>query len=188
MESIFCRLYAGIAALVLFVVTAHLSLANDHPSSQKSSIQKSSIYVKVILPMESPDEGSDPIVESWIANELRERGRAYFRAVTRWVRLDEEAKGNTPVWDAIVDGTRWGCPVVGKVIDGAEDGEVMVGLFGWSPGAPEIEGQNLAAEIGGRKIAVVDTGQRDDSGLAYVAILVVPELPSVTSSRKMTTP
>ena len=37
---------------------------------------------------------------------------------------------------------------------------------------PEIKGQNLKNEIGSRRIAVVDTGSSDDSGLAYIALFV----------------
>ena len=170
---------ARITALVFFVIAAQLSLANDQPSSERGTV-----YAKIILPVESRREGSHLIVESWIAKKLLKRGKSDVRAVTHWVRLAEKGEKNTHVWNAIVDGKGWGCPVVGSVVEHNKDGKIKVELSGWSPGVPEIKGQTLAAEIGRRKIAVVDTGEGDESGIAYIALFVGPPLPDMTSTRK----
>ena len=168
-----------IAALVLFVITTQLSLAKDQPSSEIGSI-----YAKIILPVKSPLEGSHPIVESWIAKKLHKRGKSKLRAVTHWVRLAEKGEKAIDVWNAKLDGKYWGCPVNGKVAERTGDGKITVNLSGWSPGRHEIKGQTLAAEIGRRKIAVVDTGEGDERGIAYVALFVGPALPKLISTKK----
>ncbi len=165
--------------LVFIAITAQLTLANDQPLSERGSV-----YAKIILPVKSLREGSHPMVESWIAKKLLKRGKSDVRAVTHWVRLAEKGEEDTSVWNAVVDGKDWGCPVVGRVVERTEDGKVKVELLGWSPGGAEIKGQTLAAEIGRRKIAVVDTGQGDDSGIAYIALFVGPALSNMASTRK----
>ena len=173
MKVILTCLSGRITPLVFFVITAQLSLANDQPSSERGRVS-----AKIILPVESPREGSHPIVESWIAKKLLKRGKADVRAVTHWVRLAEKGEKITRVWDATVDGKVWGCPV-GSVVERTRDGKIKVDLLGWSPGGPEIKGQTLVAEIGRRKIAVVDTGEGDDSGIAYIALFMGPALPDI---------
>ena len=165
--------------LVLLVIPAHVMLANEQPSPERGSV-----YAKIVLPMESLDDGTQPIVESWIGKILHKRGRSNVRAVTGWVRLPEKGEKYAHVWNAIVDGKLWGCPVSGRVVERTKDGKVKVELSGWSPGAPEIKGQTLAGEIGARKIAVVDTGEGDDSGVAYIALLVVPARSNMAATRK----
>lgn len=179
MKPIVTRLSAPMTVLVLFGIAAQVSLANDHPSSEKGSV-----YAKIILPAKPLREGSHPMVESWIAKKLLKRGKSDVRAVTHWVRLAEKGEEATSVWNAVVDGTGWGCPVVGRVVERTKNGKVKVELLGWSPGGAEIKGQTLAAEVGRRKIAVVDTGQGDDSGIAYIALFVGPALSNMASIRK----
>ncbi len=178
MKPIFAFLSAGVVALVL-LVPGQLSLANDQPSSATYAV-----YAKIILPLKPPRDGSHPIVESWISKNLRKRGKSKLRAVTQWVRLAEKGEKTTQVWKATIDGKGWGCPVYGTIVERTKDGQVKVELSGWSPGGAEIKGQTLAAEIGSRRIAVVDTGEGDDSGIAYIALFVGPALPDMTSTRK----
>jgi hypothetical protein len=132
------------------------------------------VYAKIILPMRAPAEGTQPVVESWIARNLEKRGHTELRAVTDWVRLAEPGEEIAHVWNATLDGKTWGCPVVGRVLERTADGRVKVLLHGWSPVVPEIRGQNLPDEIGSRRIGVVDTGSGDDSGRAWIALFVGP--------------
>ena len=178
MKPVSTFLCAGIVALIPFGPT-QLLFANDQPSSANCAV-----YAKIILPVEPSRDKSHPILESWIAKKLHKRGKPSLRAVTPWVRLAEKGEKVTRVWNATVDGKGWGCPVVGRIVERTTDGRVKVELSGWSPGAAEIKGQTLAAEIGSRKIAVVDTGEGDDSGIAYVALFVGPASSNVTSTRK----
>ena len=178
MKPILTFLSAGVVALVLFVA-AQLSFANDQPSFEKYAV-----YAKIILPVESPRDGSQPIVESWISKNLHKRGKSELRAVTQWVRLAEHGEKVTRVWNATIDGKGWGCPVVGRIVERTKDGKVKVELLGWSPAGAEIKGQTLAAEIGSRRIAEVDTGEGDDSGIAYVALFVGPVLATPKSTKE----
>ena len=141
--------------------------------------RSSSIYVKIILPVagpakEAPVKEAQPVVESWIAKELRKRGETKLRAVTRWIRLAEDGEKITHVWNATVDGKGWGCPVAGRVAKRTADGKVQVSLVGWSPVGADIKGDTLPAEIGSRQIAIVDAGRIDQTPSAYFAILVAP--------------
>ena len=179
MKPIQTCLSVGVAALILFVSTAQLSLANDQPLSRRTTV-----YAKIILPVKTPRGGSHPIVESWIAGKLLKRGKSELRAVTHWVRLAEKDEKAIDVWSATLDGKYWGCPVNGRVAERTRDGKITVDLSGWSPAQPEIRGQTLTAEIGRRKIATVDTGEGDDSGIAYIALFVGPALPDMTLKRK----
>ena len=52
---------------------------------------------------------------------------------------------------------------------------MRVTLSGWAPFPPKIKGNSLPAEIGSRRIAVVDTG-RDDGAKSYVALMIAPAL------------
>jgi hypothetical protein len=144
----------------------------------KAANQRSSVYAKIVLPMKLPGKGPHPVVESWIAMNLRKRGISEFGAVTHWVRLAGKGEQTTFVWNATVDGKGWGCPVDGKVVERTADGRVKVELSGWSPVGVEIKGRTLPDEIGGRSIAVVD------SGVAYVALFVGPPVPNTLSADK----
>ena len=168
------------SVLFLFVITSQLSLAKDQPLPESGTV-----YAKIVLPVESAREETHLITESWIAKKLRKRGKSDLRAVTHWVRLAEKGEKSTQIWNATVDGKGWGCPVVGRIVDRTKHGKVKVELLGWSPGGAEVKGQTLAAEIGRRKIAIVDTGEGDESGIAYVALFVGPALPELISTKRI---
>lgn len=159
-----------VSALVLFV-SGHRVLADDQSSSTDVAV-----YAKVVLPAKPRHGGAHPVVESWIAKKLHKLGKSDLRAVTGWVRLAEKDEKHTEVWTANLEGNLWGCPVNGKIVEQTEGGKVRVELLGWSPAGAEVEGQTLASEVGSRGIAKVDTGQGDDSGIAYVALFVGPAL------------
>ena len=81
--------------------------------------------------------------------------------------MGEEA---ADVWSASVDGKHWGCPVDGRVVERTEDGKLKVKLDGWAPFPTKVKGTTLPAEMGSRRIAVVEDGR------AYVALFVGPPL------------
>lgn len=178
MMTILTRFSARIATLILLVIPAQLAFANDDRSPERFSV-----YAKVILRVPSPGDKSQPIVESWIANKLNDCEESGLRAVTDWVRLVDLGDGQegkaTHVWNATVDGKGWGCPVCGSFVE-CEDGKVKVELAGWGLYPPKVKGKTLSAEIGSRRIAVVDCGwvdkdgKVDQSGIAYVALFVGP--------------
>ena len=181
MKRILSLLSTLIAVQLVLVVPAHDLLANE-PVQEKSVV-----FAKIVLPIKSANDQSQPVVESWIANKLRKRGATELRAVTNWVRLADKGEQAKHVWDATVDGKGWGCPVAGRVTERTADGKIKVDLSGWSPVGAEIKGQSISAEVGNRSIAVVDIGGGDKDGIAYVALFVGPpdpDMPVITSSGK----
>lgn len=185
MNTIIASFFAAIASLILVVIPAQMSRENNERSPEPLCV-----YAKIILPVESVGDESHPIVESWIAKKLNKREESDLRAVTEWIRLENDEDTTTPVWNATVDGKAWGCPVDGRVAELTDDGKLNLEFSGWSPIGAEIKGQTLRAEIGSRRIAVVNTGRvdqegrADQSGLAYIALFVGPAPPEPTSKQK----
>ncbi len=99
---------------------------------------------------------------------------AKLRAVTHWIRLPGKGEDALQAWDSIIDDKNWGFPVTFKALERRKDGKINVLVLGFSPAAPEIKGQTIAAGIGSRAIAELDTGQINGQGIADIALLVGP--------------
>ena len=39
-----------------------------------------SVYAKIVLPMNTPADGKQPLVESWVARKLRKRGKTEYHS------------------------------------------------------------------------------------------------------------
>src|SRR2546421_3381723 len=78
---------------------------------KKGAVPKSNqVYVKVFLPTDPAARDKDrPVVESWIAGQLKKRGQAKFTAATAWVPIAVKGDESTRVWDGNLDGKGWGC-------------------------------------------------------------------------------
>ncbi len=163
----------AISLIIPHVISAETPVVEPHESAKKPS-HRTYVYAKIILPMKAPDKGKHPVVESWIAKDLRKRGETKLRAVTDWVRLGEGGENDALIWMATVDGKYWGCPVEGRVAERTADGKIKVDLSGWSPAGAEVKGDILAAETGSRGIVTVDTGRIDQDGRAFVALIIGP--------------
>lgn len=135
---------------------------------------KFSVYGKILLPGNAPAKGEHP-VESWIAERLKKLGAPEFRAVTGWILLPKGAEHSATIWNGVLDGKGTGCIVDGHVSERGVEGKIHVTLSGWAPFPPKIKGDSLPAEIGFRRIAVVDTG-RADGVKSYVALMIAPAL------------
>jgi hypothetical protein len=134
------------------------------------------VYVKIILPIDPAARDKDrPVVESWIAEQLKKRGQSKFTAATAWVPLDE----GTRVWD----GKQWGCSVNGDTPERA-DGRIKVLLDGWSPDYAKVV-VTLMDEPGSREIAAVEEAKKE-KGMPYVAVLIgpPPEKPAAPTDQK----
>jgi hypothetical protein len=136
------------------------------PTPKKGGLPKSNrVYVKIILPTDPATRDKDrPVVESWIAEQLRKRGQSKFTAATAWVPLADAWDESTPVWDG-------GCRVGGYIAKRA-DGRIKVFLDGWGPGAGGVT-VSLTDEPGSREIAAVEIA-KTEQGLPYVAVLIGP--------------
>jgi hypothetical protein len=141
------------------------------------------VYVKIIMPTDSADRDQDrPVVESWIAEELKKLGQAKFTAVTGWVPLDLSPFEATHVWDGKLGDVLY-CPVGADIPDRAK-GRIKVLLVGWSPGGAQATA-SLTDEPGSRAIAAVEA-MKSEKGLPYVAVLIGPpaEKPAAPTDRK----
>jgi hypothetical protein len=142
-------LIVGTLALVPYAMKA------QEPTPKKAAQPKSNqVYVKIIMPTDPADRDKDrPVVESWIAEDLKKRGQARFTAVTGWVLLDLAPFEAIDVWDGQLGDTSH-CRVHADIPDRAE-GRIKVLLKGWSPGGADVT-VSLTDEPGSRAIAAVE--------------------------------
>jgi hypothetical protein len=164
---------ASIAVVSAFAVVPSAGEAQK-PTPKKGALPKSNrVYVKIIWPSDAAARDKDrPVVESWIAEQLKKRGQSKFTAATAWVPLAFKGEKFTPVWDTTLDGERLGCPVSGKIAERA-DGRIKVRVGGWDPGGSEVI-VSLKDEPGSREIAAVEEVTWAKGGLPYVAVLIGP--------------
>ena len=140
------------------------------------------MYVKIIMPIDPADRDKDrPVVETWIAEDLKKRGRAKFTAVTRWVPLDLSPFEATSVWDGEGDTTYF--PVGADTPEQAE-GRIKVLLSGWHPGGAFVT-TSLTDEPGSRAITAVEE-YKTEKGMPFVVVLIGPpaENPAAPTDQK----
>jgi hypothetical protein len=146
--------------------------AQEPTSKESAQPQSNQVYVKIIMPTESADRDKDrPVVESWIAEELRKLGQVEFTAVTGWVPLDLSPLEATHVWDGGKRGDVLYCPVGADIPDRAK-GRIKVLLVGWSPGGARTIA-SLTDEPGSRAVATVEA-MKSEKGMPCVAVLIGP--------------
>ena len=173
-----------LALIVSTLTLVPCSLNAREPTPENAAQPRSNqVYVKIILPTDSADRDKDrPVVESWIAEELKKLGQAKFTAVTGWVPLDLSPFGATDVWDGGKLGDILYCPVGADIPDRAK-GRMKVLLIGWSPGGADAT-VSLKDEPGNRAIAAVEE-LKTEQGMPYVAVLIgpPPEMPAVVDNK-----
>jgi hypothetical protein len=181
MARLFLASIAVVSALAVILYAGEA----QKPTPKKGAVPKSNqVYVKIIWPADPANSDKDrPVVESWIAEQLKKRGQSKFTAATGWVPLGVKGEGPTSVWNAVLDGKLYGCPVAGHIVERA-DGRIKVRLDGWSPGYREVT-ISLTDEPGSREIAAVEKFKREQ-GLPYVAVLIgqPPEKPAAPAEDK----
>jgi hypothetical protein len=94
---------ASIAVVSVLAVVPHAVKAQK-PTPKKGALPKfNQVYVKIILPTDPATRDKDqPVVESWIAEQLKKRGQSKFTAATAWVPRvvkGEKFEFPTSVWD-----------------------------------------------------------------------------------------
>ncbi len=164
-----------LSALIVATLLLISHAANAEEPAARSAAQPNSnqVYVKLIMPTAPADRDEDrPLVESWIAEELKKRGQAEFTAVTGWVSLDISPLAATHVWDGKLEGKHY-CPVGADIPERAE-GRIEVHLSGWSPGGAFVT-ISLSDEPGSRAIAAVED-HPTEQGTPYVAVFIAPPL------------
>ena len=163
-----------LALIVSTLTLVPYAVKAQEPTPKKAAQPKSNqVFVKIIMPTDPADRDKDrPVVESWIAEDLKKRGQAKFTAVTEWVPLDLSPLEATDVWDGNL-GKQHDCPVGADIPDRAE-GRIKVHLSGWSPGGAFVT-VSLKDEPGSRVIAAVEEF-KTEQGMPYVAVIIGPPL------------
>ena len=174
--------------LFVLIVSTHILIPcalNAVEPKPKKAVQPrlNQVYVKVIMPGDPVDRDKDrPVVESWIAEDLKQLGQAKFTAVTGWVPLDLSPLETTDLWDGKL-GKQFYCPV-GADIERAKGPIIKVHVSGWSPGGGFVS-VPVKDEPGSRVIAAVKELETEQ-GMPNVVILVGPPLekPAVVDHKK----
>ncbi|MCA8988504.1 MAG: hypothetical protein KDA78_12720 [Planctomycetaceae bacterium] len=167
MQTRFYKLQLCFAWIILLMMSGG-SLKADEPQTFNEQTPANRVFVKIILPLEPAGSSGIP-VEDWIQRSLHKRGNQDLQAVTGWVPLKSMDEETVPVWNGVVNGSHWGCPVSGHPVVRLNNGFLKVDLTGWAPAALDQTGMTVPDEPGSRTLGIVD------NGLAFVAILVVPE-------------
>ena len=158
-----------LAVAILSCAITPLALVADLPenssAAQPASASLNGVYVKMLLPdaPAAPAVQGDSIVESWIIQSIDEEQRANSRAVTGWVRLDDEPFESTPVWPGGRRGGALRCKVDADILE-RKDGCVKIDFQGM------IE-VTLPDEPGSREVAPI-TQNKTEHGVPHVAIFI----------------
>jgi hypothetical protein len=182
--------------LVLYTLTTFASeLLAQNPTPASIARQRfNQVFVKVIVPVtERTPKQEGPVVESWVAEQLKELGESEYFAVTDWVPvcdgLLEDDEVDNRVWSGQLFGKTSGnfCPVGGDLPE-RKDGRVSVLVDGWTPGGsgakitlPDEPGSRVVCPV---RLLVGKEGKRTmiEEGLPYVAVIIAPPpKPSATS-------
>jgi hypothetical protein len=185
MRIVMTRLFRASIAVVSALAVAPYALNAQEPTPKKGDLPKSNqVFLKIILPGDlAPRDKDRPIIESWIAEQLKQLKQSKSTAATGWVLLDRSPRSGTMVWDGKLGDKRWGCDVCAHA-DVRADGRIKVVIYGWNQGSPQMT-VSLKDEPGIREIAAVE-GAKTDQGLPYVAILICPppESPAAPTDHK----
>jgi hypothetical protein len=173
--------------LVLYTLTTFPSeLPAQNPTPASIARQRfNQVFVKVLMPVTARTPKQDgPVVESWVAEQLKQLGESEYFAVTNWVPICDGL-----LEEDIVDNRVWGgslgkasfCPVGGDIPE-RNNGRVLVSVGGWSPNAGYEARVTLADEPGTRTVEPVlyhsPSGEKrqvqGEKPMAFVAVLIGP--------------
>ncbi len=179
-----CLSYALLVMLYALTPLANQLPAQDATRESIARRKFNQVFVKVIMPVTARTPKQDgPVIEAWVAEQLKQSGVSEYFAVTNWVPIcdgllaDDEVDNR--VWDGIL-GKAFYCPVGGDLPE-RKNGRVLVSLVGWSP-APVEARVLLVDEVGTRTVEPAlgysPSGERrqlrGEKPMAYVAILIGP--------------
>lgn len=176
--------------LVLYSLTtfaAELPAQNPTPASIARQ-RFNQVFVKVIIPVTARTPKQDgPVVESWVAEQLKVLGESEYFAVTDWVPVCDGLLSDDEVDNCVWSGQLVGkksvhfCPVGGDLPE-RKDGRVLVLVGGWDPVGGHEAKVTLLDEPGARALEPVlpysARGKRKsipgEKPLAFVAVLIGP--------------
>ena len=173
--------------LLVFIMVAAIAaeLPAQAPTPESTTRRQfNQVFVKVIMPVTSRTPKQDgPVVESWVAEQLKQLGESEYFAVTDWVPvcdglLEDDIVDNR-VWDGSLDGKSSYCPVGGDIPE-RKNGRLLVSVGGWTP---DCGGANItlpdepgSRAVGPVRLLVGKEGKRIkiEEGLPYVAVIIAP--------------
>src|SRR5438132_7295818 len=105
------RLFLASIAIVSALAVVPYAGEAQKETPKKGALPKSNqVYVKIIWPTDPATRDKDrPVVESWIAEQLKKRGQSKFTAATEWVPLVYKRDEGTLVWDGKLDDKQGAC-------------------------------------------------------------------------------
>ncbi len=187
--NLFCvQAPSTIGGATLTLIPSAVKTQDLTPKKKAVQPESNRVYIKVIMPTERVDEDKDrPVVESWIADDLKKLGQTKFTAVTGWVSLELCPITGIPERDTVWHGGKMGdshyCSVGADIPERAK-GRIKVLVNGWSPDGAEVT-VTLTDEPGTRAIAAVKQ-LKTKHGMPYVAVLIgpPPEKPAAPADSK----
>lgn len=168
-----------------FVSAIAAELPAQAPTPESIARRKfNQVFVKVIVPVTSRTPKTDgPVVESWVAEQLKQLGETEYFAVTNWVPVCDALLADdivdNDVWDGCLNGKHPYCPVGGDIPE-RKNSHVQISLAGWLPFGVEAN-IKLLDEPGNRTVRPVqiragkdDKPVKTEDRLPYVAVMIAP--------------
>ena len=159
--------------------------AQDAPPESIARQQFNQVFVIVMMPVTARTPKQDgPVVEAWVAEQLKQSGESEYFAVTNWVpvcdALLEDDEVDNRVWGGSLGNASF-CPVGGDIPE-RKDGRVLVSVAGWAPVAGYEARVTMADETGNRTVEPVlyhsPSGEKKqvqgEKPMAFVAVLIGP--------------
>ncbi|MDV6029487.1 MAG: hypothetical protein F9B45_05145 [Phycisphaera sp. RhM] len=143
--------------------------------------QFNQVFVKVIVPItpHTPKQYG-PVVESWVAEQLKQLGESEYFAVTDWVPVCDGLLADDRVDNRVrLNGKLPFCPVGGDIAE-RENGRLLVRVGGFTPGGGEanitLPDEPGSRAVGSVRLLVGKEGKRMkiEEGLPYVAVIIAP--------------
>ena len=172
--------------VVNMVAAIAAELPAQAPTPESTSRRRfNQVFVKVIVPVTSRTPKQDgPVVESWVAEQLKQLGESEYFAVTDWVPvcdgLLEDDIVDNDVWDGRLDGKHPYCSVGGDIPE-RENGRLLVSVAGWLPFGGCEANIMLSDEPGNRAVGPVQilVGKerkpvKVEERFPYVAVIIAP--------------
>jgi len=164
-----------LAATVWSCVITPIALSADGPENRTSArpapANLAPVFVKLIWPYDpaTPSIEKDrPITESWITENIDNRSKANFEAVTGWVTLGEGPFA-TGLWDGELEAGNSTCHAIADVFE-RKDGLIKIYFRGWTPVGAEAT-VTLQDEPGSREVVPV-TQAKTKHGMPHVAVFI----------------
>lgn len=181
-----CPSFVG---LLVFGVVAAIAAAEPTPESTTRE-QFNQVFVKVIVPVTSHTPKQDgPVVESWVAKQLKQLGETEYFAVTDWVPVCDGLLEDEIVDNRVrLNGKLPYCPVGGDIPE-RENGRLLVSVGGFTPVGGEanirLPDEPGSRAVGPVRLLVGKEGKRIkiEEGLPYVAVIIAPPPQESVTSR-----